>query len=784
MTVSELRDNMFEKVIPEKVMPQNIEAILLSDGEAELPELDAFTFLNRLRSLGIGSADFLYLLKGCGAPEGAISQIEQDPAMNLQSLIVTLDSSGLKSQDYTRMLYTARQLWERTLTMRFDEIQAKRPENTQELVFAGFSEKNDESFPAEYEPAMESSSDNEEAEEYTEQTVLQKYDEAEEEQSFSEEADEAEEQTLSDEYDELEQLVSESEPLNISARVFTETTQFLKAEVTAETGNTDFDEELDFQGENVEEPNEFEERCESEKGGQNEQEEIRHVTDSWHKRALVTAAVGAVCVCAAAVWAEFTDFAAGSWVRFAQNSGEIFAQIFYSYNNGVIGGENVIEYNAASAALFENSPSAELFGATLVESLGGSPAVCSGNMVYFQDENALAVYEKENDKLSACGKIAPPEGSEFIELREENGAVYAVFSGEKSGAMRISESAPVYIAAQDGILTDIAFENGEVKIGTVYVPLFTESFSAEDVSEYLPSVGGALIEASSVLLCGEEGCGYAVAGSYSAEDGALLSAVAVIGDPVFASADGIAGLSTQDGGLVVKPNEQPEIYKIGAISAWAYSDGVFAFAESEKTESLLKEAESADNAESAEDADIGTVRVYLRDESLNALSAFENLSSIPTALRLSDGKLLAEGENGVVLCADCSVPAEPTLMLVNKKSGVIFEDRALCCEKTSAGIKLSLIKSGETLLSFEKTLSENELDTLEFGLAQCSFAFGSQSAGIGYSWFDGVCLVSEYVVFGKNSLLKTLYDDKTGFTAAACVDGEVFLFKGEDAQPA
>lgn len=105
-----------ERVVPESLLPQNIPASLMDEDSAP-PELDAFTFLNRLRSLGIGSADFLYLLKGCGAPAEAVDKIEQHPDMNLQSLIVTLDGSGLTPKDYTRMLYTARQLWERTITM-------------------------------------------------------------------------------------------------------------------------------------------------------------------------------------------------------------------------------------------------------------------------------------------------------------------------------------------------------------------------------------------------------------------------------------------------------------------------------------------------------------------------------------------------------------------------------------------------------------------------------------------------------------------------------------------
>ncbi len=128
MTVSKIHEYMTEMVVPESVMPQNISICLMDEDTAAIPELDAFTFLNRVRALGIGSADFLYLLKGCNAPEQAIEKIENNPAMNLQSLIVTLEESGLTPQDYTRMLYTARQIWEKTLTMRLDQVNEEEAE--------------------------------------------------------------------------------------------------------------------------------------------------------------------------------------------------------------------------------------------------------------------------------------------------------------------------------------------------------------------------------------------------------------------------------------------------------------------------------------------------------------------------------------------------------------------------------------------------------------------------------------------------------------------------------
>ena len=119
MIVGEMRKLMMKKVVPENVIPQNIIDFLM-DENAELPEPDAFTFLTRLRTLGIGSADFLYLMEGCHAPQSAVDKIRANPAMNLQSLILTLEGSGMTSQDYTRILYTARQIWERTLTMRLE----------------------------------------------------------------------------------------------------------------------------------------------------------------------------------------------------------------------------------------------------------------------------------------------------------------------------------------------------------------------------------------------------------------------------------------------------------------------------------------------------------------------------------------------------------------------------------------------------------------------------------------------------------------------------------------
>ena len=712
MTVSKLREYMLQKVVPEKVMPQNIEALLHSDGESELPELDAFTFLNRLRSLGIGSADFLYLLKGCGAPEEAVSEIERDPAMNLQSLIVTLDGAGLTSQDYTRMLYTARQLWERTLTMRLDGTRA--PSVTE------YAEHSAQDLPAEQEYVPQDDFDEQEyvpQDEPTEQEYVPQND-----------------------FDEQEYVPQdEPEALNISARVYTETTQFMRADALSTADALPAEDALSE--DESDEPTEPDEQYEPDEPAER---------GTAHTGALTAAAVGAVLVIAAGTLAQFTDFGALSHARYADNAEDIFAQIYASYNAGAVGGENAAPYAV---------PSEQLFAGILVESTGGQAAVCLDDFAYFAQEDVLRVYERGADGLSERPAIEPPEGAQFLCVREENGALYAVFSGETSGAVRLSDGEAAYIAEQDGVLTDIAFEDGEISIGTVYVPPFTRSFTAQDVQEYLPCAGGALIEPQRVLLSDTKGCGYALAARYSEENGGLISCTAVLGDPVFTRADGTAGLLADGGGFIVQPLETPVFHKTGAIGAWAGEGGVLAIAETQD----------------------GTERIYLRGEDMSPLAGFENLAEKPLRLSLSGGMLCAYGESGVFMSADCADPTAPAMLSPERKSGVILGDKALICEKTATGLRLSLLGADGELCAYEKPLTAQELETLSFGGAQTVFTDGGL-CGAEYSRFDGVSMVSEYAVFGRQNIVKTLYDDPAGYTAAAIAGGEMFVFNGEKVQ--
>ena len=52
-------------------------------------------------------------------------------------------------------------------------------------------------------------------------------------------------------------------------------------------------------------------------------------------------------------------------------------------------------------------------------------------------------------------------------------------------------------------------------------------------------------------------------------------------------------------------------------------------------------------------------------------------------------------------------------------------------------------------------------------------------SGAAYRYFDGVSVVDEFAELGRSRSLHTLYDDKTGYTGAAVVDGSLKLLSGD-----
>lgn len=375
MTVSKIRELMQERVIPESVLPQNI-AAYLNDGDYLPPELDAFTFLNRLRSLGIGSADFLYLLKGCGAPEEAVEKIEQHPDMNLQSLIMTLDGSGLTPKDYTRMLYTARQLWEHTITMRLDLEEAQEEQPPEEPPQPEQPRTARQKKPAQEQEDAPEPEEQKPARSAQIRTARQK---KKTEQEFREyvgvkpigQRDRAD-----------EPLPEEETPAETSAKTGTFTAVQLKPhEDSPDEGNAAYDES-----------DNTEENAVSRLGG------------------IITAAAGAAVLCALSAVMQVMGFSppdnGSAQVHYAEERSEIFTEVGKAYQAGNIGGENV-----------QQLPDREqVFGDLLISSGDELGVYSSGDTLWgFQSRRQAATTRRSRGcmKLSTARCTTPP----FILLR-------------------------------------------------------------------------------------------------------------------------------------------------------------------------------------------------------------------------------------------------------------------------------------------------------------------------------------------------------------------------------
>ncbi len=802
MTVSQLRDKMMEKVVPEKVMPQNIVAFLM-DEDSDIPELDAFTFLNRLRALGIGSADFLYLLKGCNAPAQAVEKIQSNPAMNLNSLILTLEGAGLNSQDYTRMLYTARQLWERTLTMRIENVEAPEPDVKEYVPRPKYAE----SYPAQKSveavtvPEMPAPEADDIAEESAAAPPAEDYPYAEPAEAAPEEPDYSAESEpenfytvdsiLAEILGETAPAQSEEQPSEQESAAPTEEAAQILSEDSAEPENTD---ETDEQTHDTEQPEgeiydieQPEEAAEEESSDEpavritarvftetsqfdklrdepNEPEELPAPENpeeqaapapesekSGSRGALVAAAVGAAVVFAAAAVVGLMGFEPREPlpdVRFAESNAEIFAAIYNSYNKGVVGGSSVIEYVA---------PEASMFGTNLIaQRPDGLGTFSVGDTIFTCEPQAIT--------LSDGMELLPPEGS-FVLVFDTEDALYAVYSGDDSGFMRIGSSGSVYVTEQVGTLTDVLVSDGTISLGTAYVPAYSESFSIEQTECYMPTVGGEVIAAQEVVLSGENGCGYGLSAGYDLSDGSVKSARAVLCDPVFAKADGtLFGATSQGGGLLVMCGEEISTERTGVLSAWA-AQGIIATAE--------------DTAEGK--------YVYVRDSGAKALSALNNLVEDVTSLCFDESTLLIGGEEGVFLTADCSQPDVPVPQTPQPVRGIARDGVLLTAETVDAGLRLTLYEvaeSGEAavLYSYTKILKPSERESLVLGGTN-TFFVSRERAGAAYSYFDGVSVVSELALLGPEQTLFTLYDDPTGIIAVTESDGKICAVHNGIAEP-
>ena len=737
MTVSKIRELMQERVIPESVLPDSI-AGFLSDEEAP-PELDAYTFLNRLHSLGIGSADFLYLLQGCGAPEEAVRKIQEHPDMNLQSLIVTLDGSGLTPKDYTRMLYTARQLWERTVTMRIDPEQLRDPdvreyngvkpigkagEKTEadaqaesELIEVPLPEKPPEPIP-EPDEAPEKS--------LRIKTARQKK-KSEPEPEFTEYAGVKPIGKAGRQLPAEESEPDEEQPDSSSGEVFTA----VQVKEKDEEGSP-------------EEPSDT------------SAETPESSPESGRKGGIIAAAAGAAVLLALNVGMDLIGFKpheSVSGVHFAADISEIFSEIYTAYSAGKIGGQNAQPLPAE----------AQVFGDLLMIGGGQLGSFTDGGTLWAAEPGSITSF----DILSGAEtlEILPPEGAQFLRVFMTDSGIRAVFSGEDSCGIIGSDGEKTWTSTQGGRLTDVFVSGDSVKLGSVYTPKFTESFTIDDELAYLPwtefsGKRSALLPEETIVTGTAQGCSYAVNVEYSA-DGGVKSRAAVLGDPVYSGAEFFsAALRDGDETLLVTLDGSGPVC--------------------ESSPEVLAAAAGSDIIAAAESSDGGTT-VYLRDRSLKTLGAFTTDSVVKTMELNGNTLLIGDGEK-TALAVDISDPASPEPLKLTAAEGSVNGDYALCGSKTASGINITLYKleNGKAVQadSFTKALSSTELETLSFCGANTTVIDGTDCCGMAYRWFDGVSVVDEFAELGRSRSLHTMYDDNTGFRASASTADGLILISG------
>ena len=138
--------------------------------------------------------------------------------------------------------------------------------------------------------------------------------------------------------------------------------------------------------------------------------------------------------------------------------------------------------------------------------------------------------------------------------------------------------------------------------------------------------------------------------------------------------------------------------------------------------------------------------------------------------------LLVGNKDGFFSAFDCSNLEEPSAVKLTKTNGIVSGDNAAVFS-IDGGLTITYYKNeGETakvLGEYKKAFSDDELKTLVLKVTETT-AFADDSCGAAFEYFDGVSVVSQYVVFGKNEGIKTLYDDRTGFTRAFSSGGKIY----------
>ena len=153
-----------------------------------------------------------------------------------------------------------------------------------------------------------------------------------------------------------------------------------------------------------------------------------------------------------------------------------------------------------------------------------------------------------------------------------------------------------------------------------------------------------------------------------------------------------------------------------------------------------------------------------------------------------DGSVLTvDGEDGVILRADCSDTSAPKTLVLQNAEGICIGNSALTFSADGNAFTITRYErengAARELAKFTKELPAEQLSTVKFGDLGAVLMIGAKS-GAAFSYFDGVSVVSEYAVFenGVTPQTVSVYDDKTGFTAAFEQNGKITAVCGEGAK--
>lgn len=861
MTVGKMRKLMLKKVVPEKVIPQNIVDFLM-DENAELAEVDAYTFLTRLRGLGVGSADFIYLLEGCGAPEAAVLKIKSNPAMNLQSLILTMENAGMTSKDYMRILFTARQIWEHVTTTQLEvpeeaaaQYSDKEPPKVEKTAIEDVEVKEETPAEEKAAPAEGKAAEETETAEVKDEAKPEAAFETEsvstetsgfslgateefatllggnapsdyaqpvpplEDEDFDFSAEIADGDEVLDEYLDEQNTITPASPEDLQKeKPYFDVEIDYKKEFSANNGedevteNEEASSEAPENAESAEPAEEYrtqpyngdttaiikidrkllEENLaniarnagapEDEEQGEDsvsEEYERLPVDDDYdedydyvrgrpryYRGALIAGSVGAAVVIASgvAVGAVF-GMEPPAPIGYAVDENEIFTSIYYSYEEKFAGGDSYYPYALQNMTVF---------GDMLVKQ-DGFGTFTQGDNVYSLNSELVTVNKLSGGELSFVGTLSAPEDTSFEgAVQTDDGSLVVAFSGETSGFMKISGGEVLYTVRQDGKLTDFSVSGLEVRLGTVYTPKFYVNFTAADTQVYLPKLGKdyAAMSPQSVIPSKTKGYSYGVSAAYSLENGDTLRADAAMGNPVFASGDGAFMLNSADAGVLIRvdysaaapetadsPAKPPRVY-----SANCGKFGAAAFGE--------KGSAAFEN---------GTI--VLRDNEFRTQSILQNFTSIPETMRFCGDVLLAADKDKIFLAVNCADLSAPVPVGLSAFYGKADGNTAVILEQTAEGLRVAsyaLDGTGNASLKNESVLklTGEQRGTLKLGKAAAIVADES-ACGAAYSYFDGVSVISEFVLLGDTPKRVMLYDDKKGIDIAFSADGKVFANCGK-----